>query len=312
MSFKEWISFVAAIAFFSLFAASVYTYKGRFLGGEVDRNGTYDSKEEIQRVADELNSKLTYVAVSTPDPRSRLALVNSVGKPEGAAPKELLVVAIQDKYLGKVSVFDAKQYTMPHNLGDTEKIPEAANLCAAIDAALKANDPILKAIQDTKIRVPVSVSLWGVAGAGVEISPPEAVQIEIAAVLRRVFQIKAKKIEVLIKGFADGQSGPWKAQLMAKPYDYNTVDVYMPLEPERQNWFQFIRKESTISIPKDYTNEYLPDLRARYVKEEFVDRFLTQCDHTAETEVHILKGQADNSTRISIPDRKAQIFINIY
>jgi hypothetical protein len=51
------------------------------------------------------------------------------------------------------------------------------------------------------------------------------------------------------------------------------------------------------------------------VKEDFVDRFLRHCGTSAETEVHILKGQADKTSgpeAIHPEDRKVQIFLNIY
>jgi hypothetical protein len=276
-----------------------------------NKNGGYASKEEIEQVANDLNRKFKYLSISTPDPRSTVALVNENGKSEGDKPRAQYVISIQDKYVGEVSIFDAKQYVM-NVLGDPQKVKDAPNLCGTIDNTLEANDEILKVLQDAQIRSQISLALWGIVDVGVEFTPPKIVQVEIAAALRKIFGIRAKKVEVLIKGYADGQSGPWKERLLSQPYHYDSVNVYMPLEPERLNWFEFIRKESPLPIQEYYTNEELPNLRAQFVKEEFVDRFLKHCDSHAETEVHILKGQADKTTAIHRQDRKVQIFVNIY
>jgi hypothetical protein len=275
-----------------------------------NKNGGYASKEEIAQVTNELNRKFKYLSISTPDPRSTVALVNKNGKSEGDAPMAQYVISIQDKYVGEVSVFDEKRYVM-NVLGDPQKVKDASNVCGSIEKVLEANDEILKVLQDAQIRSQISLALWGI-DVGVEFTPPKVVQVEIAAALRKVFGIRAKKVEVLIKGYADGQRGPWNEGLLAHPYHYDSVVVYPPLEPERLNWFEFIKQETTLPIKENYTNEKLPDLRARFVKEEFVDRFLKHCGSNAETEVHILKGQADKTTAIHPEDRKVQIFVNIY
>jgi hypothetical protein len=280
-----------------------------------NKNSGYASKEEIEQVANELNKKFKYLSISTPDPRSTVALVNKNGKSEGDAPVAQYVISIQDKYVGEVSVFDEKQYVMKNVLGDPQKVKDASNICGSIHKVLEANDEILKVLQDAQIRSQISLTLWGIVDVGVEFTPPKVVQVEIAAALRRTFGLRAKKVEVLIKGYADGQLGPWKEKLRAHPYRYDSVTVYPPFEPERLNWFEFIRQETTLPIQENYTNEELPDLRARFVKEDFVDRLLKHCGSSSETEVHILKGQADKTTgpeAIRPEDRKVQIFINIY
>lgn len=276
-----------------------------------NENGGYASKEEIAQVANELNRKFKYLSISTPDPRSTVALVNESGKGEGDKPIAQYVISIQDKYVGEVSIFDKKQYVM-NVLGDPQKVKDAANICESIDKALEANDEILKALQDAQIKSQVSLFLWGVVDVSGELTPPKVVQVEIAAALRKIFGIRAKKVEVLIKGYADGQLGPWTEKLLADLYHYDSVNVYLPLEPERLNWFEFIRQETNLPIKESYTNEELPNLRARFVKEEFVDRFLKHCGSNAETEVHILKGQSDKTPAIRPQDRKVQIFVNIY
>lgn len=279
---------------------------------ENDKKEQYATKEEIKQAIDNLNKKLSYLSVSIPDDKQRVFLVNENGKSEDSKSTQY-IISIQDKHIGKVSIFDAKQYVM--NLwSEKQKSKEPLKLCEAIDKTLKANDEILKALQDMDIKGSLSLALWGVVNIGVEFKPPEIAQIELVAILRTVLRLKAKKVEVLIKGYADGQTYPWDEPLFPSdsPYHYTSINVYVPLDENRLNWLEYRRKESPLPIPKDYTNEQLPDLRAQFVKEELINRTLRHCEDNAETEVHILKGQSYKSNKIYEPDRKVEIFLNVY
>jgi hypothetical protein len=266
-------------------------------------------KEEVKHVIDQLNQKLTYLTI-TEIGKNSLALVNADGT-TGEDPVAQYVVSIQDKYVGQVSIFRAKEYVMAGS--DPLKLdPNLRDLCGTIDKTLEQQDTILTTLQDSDIRANLSLSLWGFFNAGIEFGPPKAVLIELAAILRRIVGLKAKKVEILVRGYADGQRGPWTAHLLPGPYNYKIVNVYLPAETNRLNSFKYIKAEVSLPIQEDYSNAELPELRARFVKEEFIDRFLEDCNGTTKVEVHILKGYADNSNVIYEPDRKTEIFINVY
>jgi hypothetical protein len=304
-SYKLLIVTLALAVFFTAFG--FYFFKGKFTGAE---NKQYATKQEIRQVVDKLNNKLDYLSISIPDDLHRVSLLNENGKSEDSIPTQY-VISVQDKYVGKVSIFNAKEYVM--NLwSEKHKGNEPLKLCEAIDKTLKADDKIFKAIQDSDVKMSLSVALWGVVNPGVEFKLPEIAQIELAGVLRELLSIKAKKVEVLIKGYADGQSGPWKKNLLAFPHHYNSINVYQPFKPELINWLEYNREESPLSIPETYTNEELPDLRAQFVKHELIESSLRHCEGNTETEVHILKGQSDKTSKIYEPDRKVEIFINLY
>jgi hypothetical protein len=299
--FLTWLS-IALVAFLTaLLGLGYYLVKDK-----TSDTNERASKEEIEQVVSDLNGRFTYATIS----KSSIALVDENGKSLGDERTAQYVVSIQDKYIGEVSIFEAKQYVMSI-LGDSLKVKDAASICDAIDKTLRENDPILTALQDAQIKAQVSLALWGVVEVGVEFTPSKVWLIEIAAAIRRVLGIKAKKIEVLIKGYADGQLGPWKERLHPNYY-YDTIHAYVPLEPNRLNRFEFVRKEVPKRVQEYYGNNDLPDLRARFVKEEFIGIFMKHCRSKAETEVHILEGQADLTNVIEPPNRKVQIFINLY
>ena len=207
-------------------------------------------------------------------------------------------------------MFKAKEYVMS---SDPLRIdPTVRDLCGTIDKTLDEQDEILKVLQDTQIKLNLSMSLWGVVDAGIELSPPKTILVELASILRAFAGLKAKKVEILVKGYADGQRGPWTALLLREPYHYDVVDVYPRAEQDSIDSFQFIQIEKQKRIDNKYSNKDLPELRARFVQEKFISKFLESCPGNAETEIHILEGYADSSNVINEPDRKAQIFINIY
>jgi hypothetical protein len=271
------------------------------------REASYATKNEIQQSVERLNKKLTYLSVT--DTNNILKLVNNDGS-KSKPPLTQYVVSVQDKYVGQISIFRAKQYVMPS--APLKLDPTVRDLCGTIDKTLEEQDQILKVLEDAQIRLTLSMSFWGVVDAGVELSPPKALLVELAAVLRSLAGLKVKRVEILIKGYADGQRGPWTAPLLPKPYDYEVVNVYPRTEPDRIDSFQFIRIEKPKRIRQNYSNGDLPELRARFVQQNFISKFLQGCNGTAETEVHILEGYADPSNVINEPDRKAELFINIY
>ncbi|HEX8378751.1 MAG TPA: hypothetical protein VF602_13120 [Pedobacter sp.] len=187
---------------------------------------SYTSNEDIEQIRNELNQKFTYLEIAKLNPS--LALVTKEGKQEDVKPKAQYVVSIQDKYVREVRIFEAKKYDMRIN-GDPLKVKDAADICDAIDKTLTEKDTILKALQDSQIKAQVSLALWGVLNIGGEMTPPKVMLVEMAAALRKAAGIKAPKIEILIKGYADGQTSPWTEKLLPAPYHYNTVNVYPSL-----------------------------------------------------------------------------------
>jgi hypothetical protein len=194
---------------------------------------------------------------------------------------------------------------------DDVKLKDVKNLCGTLDKMLEEKDGILQALKDSNVRQSLSVSLFGFVNIGVEFSLPQKWLVELASVIRKMVGLKAKRIEILIRGFADGQTHPWQERLQ-DGYPYNKVLVYEPLEAWRVNWFDYVRAEDPVGIPNPYTNDDLPDLRARFVREEIIERLLKDCEFSAETEVHILKGRADKGDAIDEKQRKTMIFVNIY
>lgn len=270
------------------------------------------TKDEVARKMEQLSAKLPYLLIenmSTEATGDFLSLVNKDGTP-AEAPTAQYRVSVQNKYAGKVSIFNAKEYFMPSSPENMDS--NVRDLCGTIDKTLEGQDEILKVLQDLDLKASLSLSLWGVVDAGIEGSPSKAWLVQMAAFLRGVTGLPAKRVEVLVKGYADGQEGPWKKDLMKEPYNYKVVNVYPRDGSDYRDSFDFIRSETPVTIPDLYSNEHLPELRARFVTENFIGKFLRRCKTPTETEVHILKGYADDSKNIREPDRRVEIFVNVY
>jgi hypothetical protein len=189
---------------------------------------------------------------------------------------------------------------------------DVRDICRSIDKSLEGQDDILKALQDMQLKGSLSLSLFGVVDAGIESSPPKIFLVNLAALARALAGLPAKRVEVLVKGYADGQKGPWTKALRAAPYDYDVVNVYMRDEPDKIDSFNFIRSEQPVRIDDPYSNRHLPELRGRFVAENFIGKFLKGCEGSTETEVHILQGYARDSDVIREPERRVEVYVNVY
>lgn len=262
------------------------------------------TEEQVEQTVSDLNRRLTYLAVVRTDPA--ITFVNDVG----AAQEKVVAqyaITFQGDPIGEVGIFKSEQYMIRID-DDPVKIRDVAKVCSAVDEMLEEKDEILRALKDSKVSYELSLGFFGTGGY--EFTPPKKMLFELIATLRQLTGLKAKKVEVLIRGFADGQKKPWSRPLY-KDYPFDTVNVYMPREAWRLNWLEYITKETPVSIDNPYTNKDLPELRARFVKEELIDKVLARCDSYAKPEVHILKGRADEEWPV-VSKRKALFFVNVY
>jgi hypothetical protein len=291
------IGLFLVVLIFTVMGVARYTSPPREEGGSL-------TKEQADKVVDELKGRLTYLSVARTDPA--LTLVNDGGATQ-EVPVAQYAITFQGDPVGEVGIFESEQYVIRID-DDPVKIRDVAKVCGAVDQMLEEKDEILRALKDSKVSYNLSLGFFGTVGY--EFTPPKKMLFELIATLRQLTGLKAKKVEVLIRGFADGQRRPWKRALR-EDYPFDTVSVYMPLEPQRLNWLEYVRKETPVPIDNPYANKDLPELRARFVKEELIDKVLAHCDSYAKPEVHILKGRADEEWPAA-SKRKALFFVNVY
>lgn len=117
-------------------------------------------------------------------------------------------------------------------------------------------------------------------------------------------------VEILVKGYADGQTADWGRPLLEGRYAYHAIDVYPPLASGSQELGVFLHNPVTLEIPSTYNNHTLPDLRAQFIKDAILRPFLRACVDE-QIPVKILKGYAFASPDNPL-QRRVDIYLNFY
>lgn len=223
-------------------------------------------------------------------------------------PRARYTISIGEKF-DQEYFFKVYEYTLETG-GDVNEVP-TANLCSVVDKVFNREDKILEALRALKIKGEVSLPVRGLS-VGVDVDNLQAALVELLYALKRFHELKTKRVEVLVKGYADGWHGPWKRSLKPGLYHYDKVFVYPAVKPGSLNPFEYYRRDEPIEIPAEYENKHLPDLRAQFVKKDLVEPFLRQCQSAKSGGVHVLKGYEFGRDVHDASKRKAQVFVNIY
>lgn len=145
--------------------------------------------------------------------------------------------------------------------------------------------------------------------AGVTISGPLDALLELLGVIRRVTRLNIERAEIAIKGYADGEvDKDWSKPL---PDKFRRFPVLQPSEPHNQNWFFYRREEKERKLPNSYGNKELPDLRAQFVRKEFVEPFVRSSENAERCHVYVLHNKP--IAQPNLPGkRKAQVYLMVY
>lgn len=260
----------------------------------------YSTDQEIKDAAKEVSDRV-----------SLISLINGgVTLKDDERPRAQYTININAKY-GDEYFFKTYEYWIQTG-GDVSEMP-TVRICNTIDEFFNRKDKVLEALRELRIKGSLSFPLWRV-NAGFEVDNIQAVIIEFLYALRRFYELKTKRVEILIKGYADGWKGkePWTRPLKPKRYHFDQIIVYPAVHPDSMNPVEYFRTDTPITIPPKYGNQHLPDLRGNFVKVDLVEPFLAQCKDVKNKEIHILKGYEFSKDVIDRLKRKAQVFVNIY
>ncbi len=126
-----------------------------------------------------------------------------------------------------------------------------------------------------------------------------------------VLSKRPAKFRVLIRGYADADLGNnFQGLLKAAPLDYRSVDALPPDTQDRTGLLRYQQIQTRYVVGNPFTNENLPELRARFFREMVVEPFLRDCT-VAEVDSFLLKGKV--STQGSDPLlRKIDMYLYVY
>jgi hypothetical protein len=197
--------------------------------------------------------------------------------------------------------FDPEEYWI--ETGEDPLRMPTRNLCDVIDHMFQSDTPALaKYLSEAEVHAGINIGVLDI-GLGLKVQ-----LMEMMRALGMLSTIRNSHALIVVKGYADGQHGPW-IRTLNPDFPYRQIRVLKPPRHASAATTYFAR-DSVITIQNDqYNNEILPDMRAEFVRQELVLPFLQYCEK-ARPEVRILKGY-----EFSKPDhpenRKVQVFVYI-
>jgi hypothetical protein len=197
-----------------------------------------------------------------------------------------------DEYL-----FEVKHYQL-RDAGDWAKIDFA-----------KLNHVLTNAREEKRpsFTDDIDVSLSGPYGG---ISFPLKKIIQALGFIDTVVTLNVDRIEIGIKGYADGQMRPgWIPPVPSLPLEFQKFPV---LDPTDKYWMYYGKPEREREVSYPYENDDLPDLRAQYVR-QLVETFLKNHTHpnAKRSRIYVLHNEP-LSGRDQPQLRKAQIYVMVY
>lgn len=185
-------------------------------------------------------------------------------------------------------------------------------LALDIDRAYETRTPFSKAAERLTGSATVGVSAGPYGSGSVTISGPLDALLEVLGLVRGVAKLNVERVEIAIKGYADGQrTQDWKRAVSQLPEQYRRFPVLNPSDGQNDNWLFYRKPEREHTIVDPYSNDDLPDLRAQYIRKEFVEPFVQRFANKDRCHVYVLHNKP-----IGDPEkpewRKAQVYLMVY
>jgi hypothetical protein len=212
-------------------------------------------------------------------------------------------LTLDSKPIAKPYLFDKYKYKIITG-GDVEKIP-TRSICNIIDQRFDERVRTLEALR----QVEGEISFGG--RVTISAKSTAAPLVDAVYTVKKMAAIKGTRVLVAIRGYADGQHGAWSRPLEKFPYNYETIRVMPPTDPDTENPLSYFLREEEIHIPGgEYDNSLLPDLRAEFIKRVLIIPALQKCK-TFRVDVKILKG-FEYPTPDQPQERKVQVFLYLF
>ncbi len=205
-----------------------------------------------------------------------------------------------------------------------ERLPRQT--CETLSGALAEQGRLEKALREIEGTLSVTP-----AGVGVDIPLPVDAFVELLGVLRLLLHMDDTRADVLVRGYADGELGPWFRPLLTD-YDGRYVRnfqefEYLPCAEANINCSvfsdasQLFQLDAATGEPADhllnrnelgtqYRNKALPFLRSRFIAFDILERGFKDHPCPVPTTVRILEGDVDEDIDAAL--RKAEVHVLLY
>lgn len=147
---------------------------------------------------------------------------------------------------------------------------------------------------------------------GISVGGPLKPLLEFAGIVQGVTKLNVDHVDIAIKGYADGEvSAGWAPPRKDLGPQFQKFSVLNPERPELSNPMFYTREPVPREVAQFYKNDDLPDLRAQFVRTEFVEQFVPKLANGDRCHVYVLHNRA-----LADPGqeqwRKAQIYVMVY
>ena len=152
----------------------------------------------------------------------------------------------------------------------------------------------------------------GILSGGVTLTAPINMVAEALGFIRGIAKLDVDRVEVAIKGYADGQMAPgWRPPVPSLPPQFQRFQVVEPADKDEANPLFYGRIEQTREITYPYRNADLPDLRAQFIRVKFVDKVLPRLANGNRCRVYVLHNEPLHDAN-QAQWRKAQVYVMVY
>jgi hypothetical protein len=185
-------------------------------------------------------------------------------------------------------------------------------LALDIDRSYETRTSFSKAAERLTGSATVGVSAGPFGSGSVTMSGPLDALLEVLGLVRGVTKLNVERVEIAIKGYADGQqTQDWKRAVSQLPTQYRRFQVLGPSEEKNDNWIFYHKPEIEREIVDPYSNDDLPDLRAQYIRNEFIEPFVQRVANKDRCHVYVLHNKPIGDPKK--PEwRKAQVYLMVY
>lgn len=202
----------------------------------------------------------------------------------------------------EIYFFGLQEYTIDIGSG-----AETGRLCEKVASSV----PQKEESTGSEVLDEAEVSV-GVGPIGIQ-APASAYWNDLGRILGiAVREGQFSRLEILVKGFADGTVGKWKLDLEAYPYDFHEIHMLPQLDPKSSlTPRRFASTPAKFLVGDQYSNEDLGNLRAAFVVQDIVEPMLLTCLKDLDVTVGILEGYTSSRARNPL-QRKVEVYLIFY
>ena len=202
----------------------------------------------------------------------------------------------------EIYFFGRQEYTIDIGSG-----AETGRLCEKIASAIpqKGGSTGSEVLDKGELSV-------GVGPIGIQ-APASAYWNDLGRILGiAVREGKFSRLEILVKGFADGTISKWSLGLESDPYYFREIYMLPQLDPKSSRTpRRFASTPAKFLIGDQYSNEDLGNLRAAFVVQDIVEPMLSTCLKDLDVTVEILEGYTSRHPRNPL-QRKVEVYLIFY